>query len=49
MTKGYKSRIVDIDLNTGAIGYKDVDEDTTRALIGGAGIAANIIWDETDA
>lgn len=47
MLKGYTGRIVRVDLTTGKITYECLDEDTARKYIGGVGLAAKILWDET--
>ncbi|MFC1532435.1 aldehyde ferredoxin oxidoreductase N-terminal domain-containing protein [Thermodesulfobacteriota bacterium] len=46
MLKGY-GKIVRVDLTAEKISYKDLDEGTARKYIGGAGLAAKILWDET--
>jgi len=47
MVKGYTGKIVRADLTTGEINYESLDEDTLRKYIGGVGLAAEILWDET--
>ena len=47
MHKGYTGTIVRVDLSREEIHYEDVDEDMARKYIGGVGIAAKILWDET--
>ena len=46
MLKGY-GKIVRVDLTAEKISYKDIDEGTARKYIGGVGLAAKILWDET--
>jgi aldehyde:ferredoxin oxidoreductase len=48
MSGAFRSRIVLVDLTTGTVNPKDVDEETARKHIGGAGLAARVVWDETD-
>ena len=40
-------RLLDVDLTKKEFSIRDVDEETRRKYIGGAGIAAKILWDET--
>ncbi len=47
MLKGYTGKIAYVDLTTGKISYEPLDEDMARKYIGGAGLAAKILWDET--
>lgn len=47
MLDGYVPRIINVDLTTKAITYEDLDPGMVRKYIGGAGIAAKILWDET--
>ncbi|MFC2059739.1 aldehyde ferredoxin oxidoreductase family protein [Chloroflexota bacterium] len=47
MLKGYTGKIVRAHLTTGEISYEYLDEDTARKYIGGAGLAARILWNET--
>ncbi len=49
MLKGYNGKIVRADLTTGEISYENIDEETARKYIGGVGLAAKIVWDETTA
>jgi aldehyde:ferredoxin oxidoreductase len=44
---GYKLKILDINLETHNIESRELDEQTTRSYIGGAGIASYILWNET--
>ena len=46
---GYCSRIVHIDLTTEKIGYEKLYADTARRYIGGVGLAAKILWEDTTA
>jgi aldehyde:ferredoxin oxidoreductase len=47
MVKGYTGKLVRVDLTTGEISYDYLDEDVGRKYIGGVGLAAKILWDET--
>lgn len=47
MLKGYAGIIARVDLTTGKISYEHIDENNARKYIGGAGLAAKILWDET--
>jgi aldehyde:ferredoxin oxidoreductase len=47
MLKGYNGKILRLDLSTGEIGFEYLDEETARKFIGGVGLAAKILWDET--
>jgi aldehyde:ferredoxin oxidoreductase len=47
MPKGYNGKILRVDLTTEETGYQHLDEDTARKYIGGAGLAAKILWGET--
>ena len=49
MNGGYAGRILWVDLTQGKIKFKDLEEEQARKYIGGAGLAAKILWDETDA
>ncbi len=46
---GYTSKILRVDLTGEEITSQDVNQETARKFIGGAGLAAKILWDETDA
>ena len=48
MLKGY-GKVVYVDLTAEKISYERLDEDTARKYIGGSGLAAKILWDETTA
>ena len=48
MLKGY-TKIAHVDLTRSKIRYESIDADTARKYIGGAGLAAKILWDETTA
>ena len=48
MLKGY-TKIAHVDLTRSKIWYESIDADTARKYIGGAGLAAKILWDETTA
>ena len=45
----YSAKILWVDLTEGRIGFRDLSEEVTRKYIGGAGLAAKILWDETAA
>jgi aldehyde:ferredoxin oxidoreductase len=47
MLKGYNGRILRLDLSTGDMDYEFPDEQTARKYIGGVGLAAKMLWDET--
>ena len=47
MLKGYNGKILRLDLSTGDIDYESINEETARKYIGGVGLAAKILWDET--
>lgn len=47
MLKGYNGKILRLDLSTGSIDFEYLDESVCRKYIGGVGLAANILWDET--
>ncbi|MFC2060392.1 aldehyde ferredoxin oxidoreductase family protein [Chloroflexota bacterium] len=47
MLKGYTGKILRVDLTTGEIGDEHLDDDTLRKYIGGVGLAARILWNET--
>ena len=47
MLKGYNGKILRLDLTTGDIDYEYLDEQTARKYIGGVGLAAKMLWDET--
>lgn len=46
MPKGY-SQIAHVDLTTEKIWFESIDRDTARKYIGGAGLSAKILWEET--
>ena len=48
-TKGYMGKIIRIDLSSRRIDFQELDENTVRMVIGGTGLAAKILWEETDA
>ncbi|MFC1924723.1 aldehyde ferredoxin oxidoreductase family protein [Chloroflexota bacterium] len=48
MSRAYKGRILLVDLANRSVTSKDFDEETCRKHIGGAGLAARVVWDETD-
>lgn len=47
MLKGYNGKILRLDLTTGDMDYEYLDETTARKYIGGVGLAAKILWQET--
>lgn len=47
MLKGYNGAIVRVDLTTGEMSYEKGDEAIARKYIGGVGLAAKMLWDET--
>ncbi len=49
MFKGYMGTIARVDLTTEKISYEPIDEGVARKYIGGVGLAAKILWDETKA
>ena len=46
MTWGYWNKILRIDLTSQRITKEEIDEDTYRLFLGGAGIGAKILWEE---
>jgi aldehyde:ferredoxin oxidoreductase len=46
MTWGYWNKILRIDLTYRKITKEEIDEDTYRLFVGGAGIGAKILWEE---
>ncbi|GAI27462.1 unnamed protein product, partial [marine sediment metagenome] len=46
MTWGYWNKILRIDLTSQRITKEEMDEDTYRLFVGGAGIGAKILWEE---
>lgn len=49
MASGYMQRILRVDLSTGKVVEEPLDENLARAYIGGSGLAARFLYDETDA
>ena len=49
MLKGYNGKILRVNLTSGVISFDQIDEKVARKYIGGTGIAAKILWDETNA
>ncbi len=47
--KGYKGQLITVDLSSGAIGKRDLDEKILEKYIGGRGLAARILYDEIKA
>jgi aldehyde:ferredoxin oxidoreductase len=47
MLKGYNNKILRLDLSTGDTDFESIDETIARKYIGGVGLAAKILWDET--
>lgn len=48
MSDGYTGKVLRVDLNSREVVAAKWDESLGRSFIGGAGLAAKIIWDETD-
>jgi len=46
---GYSPKLLNIDLSTGSIDTGYVKESAARKFLGGAGLAAKIVWEETTA
>jgi len=46
-SKGYMGKIVRVDLSTGKITREELDDDTVRRFIGGSGLGAKILYDQT--
>jgi aldehyde:ferredoxin oxidoreductase len=49
MVPYYSHRILRVDLTEGKVEIHDLEEQTPRKFIGGSGLAAKIVWDETTA
>ncbi len=49
MANGYTGVIARVDLTRGKISEQQIDESVTRAYIGGSGLGARILYDETTA
>ncbi len=49
VARGYSARILWVDLTEGKVSPRDLDESVARKYIGGSGLAAKILWDETTA
>jgi aldehyde:ferredoxin oxidoreductase len=49
MTFGYHNRIARVDLSSGQVRYESLDETFWRSYLGGSGLAARFLYDETDA
>ena len=49
MLKGYRGMIARVDLTSGRTSQEPLDEGSARKFIGGVGMAAKILWDETNA
>src|SRR4030042_4496300 len=47
MRGGYAGKILRVDLTRENISIEDLIEETARQYIGGGGLAAKIVWDET--
>ena len=47
MLKGYNGKILRLDLSNGDTDFQQINEPTARKYIGGVGLAAKILWDET--
>ncbi|MDP2917114.1 MAG: aldehyde ferredoxin oxidoreductase family protein [Dehalococcoidia bacterium] len=48
MISGY-GKILEVDLTTRQLAFQEVDNDLARKYIGGVGLAARLLWDETSA
>ena len=48
MLGGYCGKVLRIDLTKGKISYETYDEETLRKYIGGSGLGAKILYEETD-
>ena len=48
MAPRFNFRILRVDLTHGRFENEDLDEKTLRKFIGGSGIGAKIVWEETD-
>ncbi|MFC2060172.1 aldehyde ferredoxin oxidoreductase family protein [Chloroflexota bacterium] len=46
---GYAGKVMEVDLNRGKVKIQPLDQDMARKYIGGVGMAARILWDETSA
>lgn len=46
MTLGYWNKILRVDLTNRKITKEEIDEDTCKLFVGGAGIGAKILWEE---
>ena len=46
MALGYWNKILRIDLTDGKITKEEIDDDTCKLFVGGAGIGAKILWEE---
>lgn len=49
LTCGYAGRIVDVDLSRGTVVVRPLEEKTQREYIGGVGLGAKILYEETTA
>jgi aldehyde:ferredoxin oxidoreductase len=47
MIQGYGENILEVDLTSGKVKVRKIDGKTLQKFIGGIGIAAKILWDET--
>ncbi|MHA1741077.1 MAG: aldehyde ferredoxin oxidoreductase N-terminal domain-containing protein, partial [Candidatus Thorarchaeota archaeon] len=45
--KGYAGRYLDVDLTTGRVRIEEMKKDWALLYLGGTGIAARVLWDET--
>ncbi|MBT3366915.1 MAG: aldehyde ferredoxin oxidoreductase, partial [Nitrospina sp.] len=48
-SKGYVGSIIRVDLTHRKVEVRKMDDETARMYIGGTGLAAKILWDNTDA
>lgn len=49
MVSNYTRKILWVDLTRGRVESQDLDKEAARKFVGGAGLAAKILWDETKA
>jgi len=48
MLGGYFGKVLRVDLSTGEVGEQELGEATLRRFVGGSGLGARLIYDETD-
>jgi len=49
MALDYQLRVLRVDLTHGVVESQELNEQTARKFIGGSGLAAKVVWDETTA